>query len=326
MINYNTQTGTAIDKAAAYLTAGELVAIPTETVYGLAANATDTLAVKKVFEVKKRPFFNPLIVHCEKTEQINLYVSGISPLAEKLLQAFSPGPLTILLPGNNQLPDTINNGMRDVAFRIPAHPITQILLNILPFPLVAPSANIFTTISPTTPAHVLKNFNGQIPYILDGGACSVGLESTVVGFDREGMPVIFRQGAITAEQIKEIAGTVRFHSKEENGASPGMTAIHYAPTTPLYLEEDVTTEFTTDKIGVICFNEKDERYSEQNQIVLSKAGNLTEAARHLYDALHQLDERKLDFIIAKKIPNEGIGIAINDRIQRAAHAFKKNSK
>lgn len=317
---FNTIIGTDIDAAAGWLRKDELVAIPTETVYGLAANALSASAVRKVFETKQRPAYNPLIVHVDHVSRIEKYVRFFPDIAKSMLMEFSPGPLTILLPTNGKLPPIVNDGKELVAFRIPNHAMTLKLLSGLEFPLVAPSANLFTTISPTDPKHVLKNFDGKIPYILDGGPCEVGIESTVVGFDEEERPVIYRQGAITEEEIRSFAGYAALFRKEGDHTSPGLSALHYSPVTKLMLVDDISSVSGIDfsRTGMMSFQQDHPSFPVQNKFILSPVGDLKEAARNLYKALHQLDELHLDLIIAERMPNDQLGAAINDRLKRAA--------
>ncbi len=330
---YQTLIGEDIQVAARWLRKGELVGLPTETVYGLAADATSEAAVRKVFAVKRRPLHNPLIVHVDGIAKIHPYVTHIPAPARVLLQAFTPGPLTLLLPANRVLPSVVNNGRRELAFRIPAHPMAQELLQALDFPLVAPSANAFTGISPTQPAHVQKYFDGQIPYILDGGSCIVGIESTVVGFDRDGLPVIYREGACSREQIEALVGPVRSKgvTAETEAPSPGMMAFHYAPETPLVLArstEALPAGIDPARTGLIRMSTYHSGLPKEHQFLLSPSASAEEAARNLYEALHRLDRLKLDLIIAEKLPDIGLGRAINDRLQRAAHPspFRDNEQ
>ncbi len=317
---FDTIIGKDIEAAAEWLKKDELVAIPTETVYGLAANACSETAIRKVFETKKRPAYNPLIVHLDKVSKIEQYVSSFPDIARSMLMEFSPGPLTVLLPTNSTLPSIVNDGKELVAFRIPNHPMTLELLSKSEFPLVAPSANLFTTISPTDPKHVLKNFDGQIPYILDGGPCEVGIESTVVGFDADEKPVIYRQGAITEEEIRSFAGYAGLFKKEGDHSSPGLSALHYSPVTKLILVDDISSVKSIDftRTGMMSFQYDHPSFPSKNKFILSPSGDLKEAARNLYKALHHLDDLHLDFIIAERMPDSSIGSAINDRLKRAA--------
>ncbi len=300
----------------------ELVSIPTETVYGLAGNAFSKKAIQKIYEVKQRPVSNPLIVHVADSSKIKELAEDIPPMAWVLLEHFSPGPLTLLLPKKKIILDEVTSGLSEVAVRIPNHSLTLELLKKLDFPLVAPSANPYGYISPTKPVHVLKQLGGKIPYILDGGNCSKGIESTVLGFD-QGKPVIYRQGAISMEMIQELVGDViiKDHEKEKP-LSPGMVPHHYSPHTKLILTDFLEVEakkYAEKEIGIISFKEKLPFISNENQIILSKTGNLNEAAQNLYNALHQLDEMNLQLIIAEKLPNYGIGKAVNDRLTRASY-------
>jgi L-threonylcarbamoyladenylate synthase len=226
------------------------------------------------------------------------------------------------------MPDEVNNGRREVAFRIPAHPLTLSLLHQLDFPLVAPSANLFGTVSPTQPDHVFKNFNGQIPYILDGGPCDVGIESTVVGFNKNGDPVIYRHGAVTAENIEAIAGAVQARYPDNDTVSPGMLPYHYSPKTPFFLSQMVMPDPFDDinRMGAIRFCQYHPLIPRKNQFILSQAGSLQEAAKNLYKAMHLLDEMGLQKIFAEKLPDTGLGKAINDRLHKAANQYRlKNS-
>jgi L-threonylcarbamoyladenylate synthase len=318
--------GTSIEQAVYYLQIGETVAIPTETVYGLAANAFSEVAIEKVFRIKQRPSSNPLIVHTGSKEELKQLVTAFPDVAGALLDKFSPGPLTVLLPKKSILSGTVTAGSPLAAFRIPAHPVALALLQQTGFPLVAPSANLYTTISPTTAQHVLKNLGGRLPYILDGGRCTVGIESTVVGFDEAETPVVYRQGAITPEQIKAVAGAVRFHTADAVALSPGMAKLHYSPRTPLFLiqEGQLPAGIDAERTGILCFRKRCPILPDRQQFVLSESSDLAEVARNIYAGLHYLDELGLDVLLAERCPATGIGVAINDRLERAA--FKRNNE
>lgn len=300
----------------------EVVAIPTETVYGLAGNAFSKTAINKIYATKNRPFSNPLIVHVANLGKIEEIAYDIPPVAWDLLKKFSPGPLTLLLPKRDIVLDEVTAGLKDVAIRIPNHPLTLELLQNLDFPLVAPSANPYGYISPTKPEHVLKQLGGKIPYILDGGICDKGIESTVVGFENEKV-IIYRQGAISLEMISEIAKEVTVKDTEkEKPLSPGMVPHHYAPHTKLILAtniEEAAKGYHDNEIAIISFSKELEFIPAENQFILSEKGDLNEAAKNLYNALHRMDERNLKVIIAEKLPNEGIGKAMNDRLTRASY-------
>ncbi|GAB3204000.1 L-threonylcarbamoyladenylate synthase [Pontibacter aydingkolensis] len=314
-------TGLNYKRAGRFLAGGRLVAIPTETVYGLAANALDESAVEQIFTTKGRPHYNPLIIHIGSKNDLNKYVTAVPEMAQRLIEAFWPGPLTLLLPKKEIVPDLITASLPRVAVRMPNHPLTLKLLQLLDFPLAAPSANPFCYISPTRAEHVQQQIGDKIPYILDGGPCEQGLESTIVGFE-EGTPVVYRLGAITPEEIKAVAGQVKMHQKSsEQLEGPGMLPFHYSPRTPLYFTNNVDELLKVSdpaKTGVISFQRAIEGLPEKNQVVLSAAGYMQEAASKLYDSLHYLDGLNLSRIIAEKLPEYGLGMTINERLRKAA--------
>ncbi len=312
--------GTDIERAIELLRANELVAIPTETVYGLAGNAFSDVAVAKIFAAKNRPAFDPLIVHTSHYERITELVLHIPSPAQKLAAAFMPGPITLLLPKRERIPDIVTAGSTIVAVRVPDHPLTLQLLRALDFPLAAPSANPFGYISPTRAGHVARQLGDRISYILDGGPCAVGLESTIVGFP-EGQPTVFRKGGIAVEDIEAQIGPVqvREHSSS-NPQAPGMLKSHYAPGAPILLGDipQLLEQHAGKRIGLLTFQNQYREVPEEHQVVLSSAGDLTEAARHLFSGLRYLDQLPLDLIIAEPVPERGLGRAINDRLRRAA--------
>ena len=308
-----------IQKAVQLLTEDQLVAIPTETVYGLAGNIFSEKAIKSIFSTKKRPFFNPLIVHIPSIASLSDIVTHVPEKAKLLAAAFWPGSLTLVLKKSNKIPDLITAGKDTVAVRVPNHPVTLELLKQLPFPLAAPSANPFGSISPTKPTHVENYFKNDIQMVLDGGSCANGIESTIIGFEND-EPIIYRLGALPVEDIEAIIGTVLVkNKKEESPDAPGMLARHYAPQTSTLLVADVAAEVkkhSEKKIGVLVFKSSlnDENITE---IILSREGSLQEAAARLYDAMHELDTKNLDIIIAERFVEFGLGKSINDRLQRA---------
>jgi L-threonylcarbamoyladenylate synthase len=308
-----------IQKAVTILTNEELVAIPTETVYGLAGNIFSEKAIKSVFSTKKRPFFNPLIVHIPSVDSLENIVSYIPKKAKLLATAFWPGSMTLVLKKKAVIPDLITAGKDTVAVRVPNHPVTLELLKQLPFPLAAPSANPFGSISPTKPLHVERYFKEDVKMILDGGACSNGIESTIIGFEND-EPVIYRLGALALEEIEAVVGKIPVkNKKEENPDAPGMLARHYAPSTRTFLVDDIDNMIKSHvgkKIGVLVFKNSLNDKS-LNEVVLSKKGSMQEAASKLYDSLHELDSKNLDIIIAERFPDRGLGKSINDRLQRA---------
>lgn len=309
-----------ISKAVALLTAEDIVAIPTETVYGLAGNIYSEKAIKSIFETKQRPFFNPLIVHIHCVTELTTIVDDIPKKAQLLAEAFWPGPITLVLKKKNTIPDLITAGKDTVAVRVPNHPIALELLKQLPFPLAAPSANPFSSISPTTAEHVESYFKDSIKMILDGGACESGIESTIIGFEND-EPIIYRLGSTSIEAIEGIVGTIEIKNKKEIAPdAPGMLERHYAPKTLTILSDAVAEalKFHSEKrIGIIVFKSAVINDNIVSQIVLSPSGTMEEAASHLYRALHQLDKEKLDIIIAEKFPDFGLGKSINDRLKRA---------
>jgi len=314
-----------ISEAVKLLTAENIVAIPTETVYGLAGNIYSEKAIKSIFETKKRPFFNPLIVHIPSIDELSRIVEHIPAKAQLLAEAFWPGPITLVLKKKTIIPDLITGGKDTVAVRVPNHPTTLELLRQLPFPLAAPSANPFSSISPTTAMHVETYFKDTIKMVLDGGPCTSGIESTIIGFEND-EPIIYRLGSKSLEDIEAIVGKIEIKNSvtEQRSQSeveaPGMLARHYAPNTKTILTNNLLetiTAYPNKKIGVLVFKSEIDNKHIKAQIVLSKTGSLEEAAANLYDALHQLDKQHLDLIIAEEFPNYGLGKSINDRLTRA---------
>ncbi|MBL7711470.1 MAG: threonylcarbamoyl-AMP synthase [Chitinophagaceae bacterium] len=321
-----TLTGTDIDKAQALLEQGCLVAIPTETVYGLAANALDPEAVLKIFEAKQRPQFNPLIVHISDWAEAQQYVSHIPATAQLLAKEFTPGPLTFLLPKKDIIPDIITSGSPLVALRVPAHPVCRALLSRLSFPLAAPSANEFGYISPTLAAHVQQSLEGKVAYILDGGAATVGLESTIIGFDEAEEVIVHRVGGLSIEQLEAVLGKkVQFpvRTQEQAPLTSGQLKSHYAPHTALYTGDipALALRFPGKKIASISFSASYPLEHVQ-QFVLSPGGSLTEAAGNLFRVMREIDALQADIILAEIFPDEGLGRAINDRLNRARAVFK----
>ncbi|MEH1007363.1 L-threonylcarbamoyladenylate synthase [Winogradskyella sp. ECml5-4] len=317
-----------ISKAIQLLTAEDIVAIPTETVYGLAGNIYSEKAIKAIFETKKRPFFNPLIVHIPSIDKLSDIVEYIPKKAQLLAEAFWPGPITLVLKKKAIIPDLITGGKDTVAVRVPNHPTTIELLKQLNFPLAAPSANPFSSISPTTAAHVETYFKDTIKMVLDGGACTSGIESTIIGFENDD-PIIYRLGSTALEDIEAIVGKIKIknmatersqNNKEISPDAPGMLERHYAPKTTTILTDNIPNtldKYKAKRVGLITFQSQIENNAIEVQIALSKSGDLAESASKLYDVLHQLDKMHLDVIIAEKFPDHGLGKSINDRLTRA---------
>jgi L-threonylcarbamoyladenylate synthase len=310
-----------IQKAISLLENEELVAIPTETVYGLAGNIFSEKAIKLIFETKKRPFFNPLIVHISSVDELETIVAEIPEKARILADTFWPGSMTLVLKKNKNIPNIITAGKDTVAVRVPNHPVTLSLLEQLSFPLAAPSANPFNNISPTKPEHVANYFKDELKMVLDGGFCKNGIESTIIGFE-DNEPVIYRLGALSVEDIEAVVGKVSIkNKKEENPDAPGMLNKHYSPKTRTILTTDIASEIEkhpTKKIGLLTFSTSYKSDKIDTQIILSEEKNLQEAASKLYDSLHHLDSLNLDILIVEKMPDLGLGKSMNDRLQRAA--------
>jgi L-threonylcarbamoyladenylate synthase len=323
----NTETGTDLQRASELLNQNQVVAIPTETVYGLAGNALSEIAVSKIYSAKKRPLYNPLIVHIKSLDELDKYTCDIPSLAYDLFEKFAPGPLTIILPKKSNVSDLVTSGKPDVAIRIPGHPIALSLLEMLDFPLAAPSANPFGYISPTSAEHVYNQLNGRIPYILDGGICEKGIESTVIGFNID-LPVLYRLGALSLDELRKVVPGILLQTKnEKTPESPGMLSQHYSPDTKLYIVENIEKEISENpskKIGTLTLDFYTDNLPAENQVILSENRNLNEAAQKLYAALHYLDALKLDCIFTVYMPENGLGSAINDRLKRAAAKFSGN--
>ena len=304
----------AIAKAAQHLKDGDLVAFPTETVYGLGADAGNERAVAQIFQAKQRPAFNPLIVHVAGHEQARRY-GRFDPTAERLADAFWPGALTLVLPrqADGGISDLISAGLDTVALRVPDHPVGQALLQAAALPIAAPSANRSGRISPTEPAHVAAEFADQVAMILDGGPCGIGLESTVVGFASE-RPLLLRPGGITAEALAEVVGPLATADPTtRQPSSPGQLASHYAPGHPLRIN---AREVTAGE-ALLAFG-PEPLTGAAHTLNLSPSGDLVEAAANLFRMLRQLDRDSVAGIAVMTVPEKGLGRAINDRLRRAA--------
>jgi len=301
---------------------GKLVAIPTETVYGLAANAFNELAVAKIYQAKNRPQFNPLILHSNSLARFKSWGIELPKEAIRLAEKFSPGPITFVVPKSNLIPDLVTAGHNSVAIRIPNHPLTLALLSELSFPVAAPSANKSGSISPTQATDVEEQFRNEIAAVLDGGTCNIGLESTIISF-MENHPKLLRLGGLSLEEIEEVLGKSLDRTNlinNDNPEAPGMLSRHYAPTTPLYLGESsaLLTKAKYSEMVYIGFNQSHNHIPLGNQILLSKTGDYAEAAKNLFGALRQADKMQQKLIIANLLPEENLGRAINDRLRRAA--------
>lgn len=309
--------GQDIEQAKSVLEKGELVGVPTETVYGLAGNALNIDSVTKIFTVKGRPHFDPLIVHVPELESVNQYVTEIPDQARKLAEKFWPGPLTMLFQKKDVIPDLVTSGLPTVGIRCPDHELTRGLLRILPFPLAAPSANPFGYVSPTTAQHVDEQLGARIPYILDGGPCRVGIESTIIGFEESG-PVVYRFGGLSPEQIEAVIGKVQVQAfSTSNPKAPGQLKSHYAPGKKVIIGkiEELLQRYPAHCSGILTFQRD---FNSPYQYILSSKGSTEEAAKHLFTALRDFDKMPVDVILAELVPEDGLGRAINDRLRRAA--------
>jgi L-threonylcarbamoyladenylate synthase len=303
------------------LARGGIAALPTETVYGLAGDALNDAAAARIFEAKERPFFDPLICHLpglDWLDQITAVPLALQPLVARLAAAFWPGPLTLVLPKRACIPDLVSSGLPTVAVRWSAHPLFQEVLTRFNRPLAAPSANRFGRISPTTAAHVLAELGDRIPFILEGGPTLHGLESTIVAPTERGIRIL-RSGPVTSEQLETYASVLESEGTpagESPPEAPGQLKSHYAPHTPLFLCATGETPPPARQAGLLAWRNGRSGFGALE--VLSPSGEPREAAARLFAALRRLDEAGLERIHAELVPHTGLGIAINDRLQRAA--------
>lgn len=320
-----------IRRAAQILQNGGLVAFPTETVYGLGANALDGEAVSRIFTAKERPTADPLIVHLSGEEQTPRIAASVSETARRLMRAFWPGPLTLLLPRQPAVPDLVTSGLPTVAARVPNHPVALELLRQAGLPIAAPSANRFGHISPTTAQHVWHDLRGRVDLILDDGPTPIGVESTVL--DLSTSPArILRPGGVTREMLEAVIGPVTVlgqKRKAEPGLpSPGLLERHYAPRAEMILfagehARDALTDFLTEqrlvrKVGVLAAQEDAEALEQAGAVVYRLGSDLNSIARHIYAGLRWLDGQSVDLILCRDFGENGLGLAINDRLRRAA--------
>ena len=320
-----------LEEAARLLAENELVAFPTETVYGLGANATQDEAVRKIFEAKGRPSDNPLIVHVSNQKQLEQFIEDIPEVARKLMDAFWPGPLTFVL---NRKKGTLSSvataGLDTVAVRMPNHPVALALIEASGLPIAAPSANLSGKPSPTSAKHVADDLTGRIAGIADGGVTGIGVESTVLDCT-ENIPVILRPGGITREELEGVAGKVRedaaLHHENAEPKSPGMKYTHYSPEAPFVLVEG-TPGFLQSlvdkerqagkKVGVMATTETSGAYEADVVLACGQRSDLATVAANLYDALRQFDEKSVDIIFGEVFPRNGLGDAVMNRLMKAA--------
>jgi len=304
----------SIARAARILCGGGIVAFPTETVYGLGALAFEPLAVARVFEAKKRPSFDPLIVHVLDRSMLSQVANELSGVAERLARHFWPGPLTLVLAKSESVPDLVTSGLQSVAVRMPSHPVARALLEQVNAPIAAPSANPFGSLSPTRAEHVAKGLGSNVDLILDAGSSEHGLESTIVTCDP--VPTLLRPGAIPVESIEAIAGSL---ARPAGGpvAAPGQLPYHYAPGTPLrVIDPSAVPSSQRARAGLLTLRDEFVGYAALR--VLSRRGDLREAAAAFFEALHALDALGLERIDAAPLPEIGLGLAMMDRLARAA--------
>lgn len=320
--NFNEQILIQIKAAAKIIRAGGVVAFPTETVYGLGADAFNPDAVEKIFELKQRPSFDPLIVHICSIEQLNLVCEDIDERLFLLAEKFWPGPLTIVVNKNKKVPDIVTSGLKTVGIRFPSHPIANELIKQANTPIAAPSANKFGRVSPTSAEHVRKYFP-KLDYIIDGGKSSVGIESTIIKLNPEGFEIL-RHGVITKEEIEKVIPYFAADKVNSNIVAPGMLKSHYSPAKQFYILSDkILKKINPKESGLISFTGK---YDSDFKLVvkLTKNNNLREAAVNLFSAIHILEESDVDIIVAEPVPEEGIGIAIMDRLRKATYNSMRN--
>jgi len=317
----------AIARAASLIRRGELVAFPTETVYGLGADALNPVAVARIFEVKRRPKFDPLIMHISERGWVEDLCAGVDERARRLMEEFWPGPLTLVLGKRAIVPEIVTAGLPTVAVRMPDHPVALELIRLSERPIAAPSANPFGYLSPTTAEHVYQQLGDRIELILDGGPCRVGVESTILDLTAE-EPELLRAGGLPLEELvrvlkcKIITPQERCGQKEQRPKSPGQLPRHYSPKTPVRLLKPAEIEQLPPlegmRVGLLLFREPVDLPPGYKVEILSAKGDLREAAANLFTALHRLDRAGLELIFAELAPERGLGRAINERLRKAA--------
>jgi L-threonylcarbamoyladenylate synthase len=315
-----TSTNKEIEIAAQLIREGKVVAFPTETVYGLGANALNAMAVARIFELKERPSFDPLIVHIAAFDELAQLTTSTDKRVELLAERFWPGPLTIILPKSDIVPDIVTSGLETVGIRMPSNPVARELIRSAGCPVAAPSANKFGQLSPTRAGHVAKQLP-DVDYILDGGQATVGIESTIIALNEKGFEIL-RHGVITRDEIEQWVPYFALPDDEKtNIVSPGMLKSHYSPGKPIYIL-DATTPPPADRsrVGLVSFKGDDTDGYAQVE-VLSEEGDLKLCAVNLFAAIHRLEESDVDSIVAQAVPEVGVGIAIMDKLRKAAYRY-----
>jgi len=319
---FQTLIGKSTGEAAAYLNEGQIVGIPTETVYGLAGNGLDPVVVSKIFEAKNRPYFDPLILHFRDLSAVEECVYSFPVAARKLAEKFWPGALTLILPKNSTVPDLVTAGSAGVAVRVPSHKLTLELLRKISYPLAAPSANPFKYVSPTSAQHVYDQLQTKIPYILDGGNSEIGIESTIVSF-LDSIPRILRFGGIPTEEISKICAdtVIDIQHAPYVHESPGQLEHHYSPNCILrpLLSKEYALE--SKKSVILYFKKHSDRHENESNYYLSETGDLREAAARLFSVLRELDAQQIEKVYFEWLPDIGLGRAINDRLKRASSVY-----
>ena len=319
LLKANTES---INKAAEVIKSGGLVAFPTETVYGLGADGLNPIAVAKIFQAKKRPSFNPLILHIAEKSWLHKYAVYNDERIDRLINKFFPGPLTLVLQKTEIVPDIVTSGNPTVAIRMPNHPVALELIAKSGTPIAAPSANRFGHLSPTDAQHVAKSLGDKVDIILDGGKTQVGVESTILEL-QDNVIYLLRPGGLSKEDIESEIGKfkTRKHDTEKPNA-PGQLPFHYSPSIPLdFLSDKSLQKYSGEKIGVLFFKEKSINRNFSSIKILSTSGDLKEAAANLFQFLHEFEKENLDVILVETIDEKGLGLAIMDRLKKAAAKF-----
>ena len=314
---------TNIEKSAEVIKNGGLVAFPTETVYGLGADGLNPIAVAKIFEVKKRPSFNPLILHIAKKDWLKKFAVYNDNRIDRLINKFWPGPLTLVLPKTDIVPDIVTSGNTTVAVRMPDHQVALELIEQSGTPIAAPSANKFGHLSPTDAQHVVKSLGDKVDVILDGGKCNVGVESTIIELHDNEIHLL-RPGGLSKEEIEKEIGEIKLgKTNPDKPSSPGQLTFHYAPSIPLgFLNDKNLNKYSGKKIGVLFFNKVNSNQEFTNTKILSESGDMKEAAANLFRFLHDFEKENLDVILVETVKEEGLGTAIMDRLKKASAKYK----
>ncbi|MFA7287748.1 MAG: L-threonylcarbamoyladenylate synthase [Melioribacteraceae bacterium] len=313
-----------LQSAAKLINGGELVIFPTETVYGIGADGLNPIAVSKIFEAKKRPTFNPLILHISDYTMLDLISADNNELIKEITNRYWPGPLTIVLKKNKIVPDIVTAGNETVAVRMPNHPAALKLIELSGVPIAAPSANSFNRLSPTKANHISDELSSKVKMILDGGKSEIGVESTIIRIENDGITLL-RPGGITIEELKKVVNNVKVDTSVKlKPDSPGQLEFHYAPDKPIFfITKDFPKKYDNKRIGALLFSENKASYHYIKEYYLSPKGDLREAAANLFSMLYKLEnDPDIELIAAEKIEEIGLGIAIMDRLKKAVNKFK----